>query len=114
MLALNLWLVPAIGIPRGYMGSAYAALISYFVVMVASYFIGRRYYPVDYDLRRIGAYALLAAALYAAGEWLLSFPDNAALRYSLRTVLLLVYVAAVCCFEDVPFVSVRLRRLLGS
>ena len=113
MLALNLWLVPAIGIPRGYMGSAYAALISYFVVMVASYFIGRRYYPVDYDLRRIGAYALLAAALYAAGEWLLSFPDNAALRYSLRTVLLLVYVAAVCCFEDVPFVSVRLRRLLG-
>ena len=36
MLGLNIWLVPAIGIPDGYMGSAWAALISYAIVMVMS------------------------------------------------------------------------------
>ena len=39
MLGLNLRLVPLIGIPDGYMGSAWAALISYFTVMVVSYFV---------------------------------------------------------------------------
>ena len=113
MFALNAWLVPLIGIPGGYMGSAYAALISYFTVMVVSYFVGRKYYPIDYDLRRMGAYTLLAAVLYAVGEWAFAFPGSGLLRYASRTLLLLVYLGAVCLFEDVPMVSPRLRRLLG-
>lgn len=111
MFILNLWLVPLIGIPRGYMGSAYAALISYFIVMTASYFIGRHYYPVDYHLRRMGAYVLMALLLWGIGEWLLAFPDCAALRYSSRTLLLLIYAGAIALFEEIPVISPLLRRL---
>ena len=53
MLGLNLWLVPAIGIPDGYMGSAWAAFISYGAVMVFSYFVGKRYYPLPYEVGRM-------------------------------------------------------------
>ena len=111
MFGLTVWLVPAIGIPRGYMGSAYAALISYFTVMVLSYLIGRHYYPIDYPMKRLAAYTLLAGALWAVGSLAFSFPGSDWLRYSTRTLLLLVYLAIVCLNENVPLVSSRLRRL---
>ena len=69
MLGLNLWLVPAIGIPDGYMGSAWAALISYFTVMVVSYFLGRKYYPLPYQTGRMFLYLLFAGILYFAGRY---------------------------------------------
>lgn len=94
MLGLNVWLVPLIGIPDGYLGSAWAALISYFAVMCLSYFIGRIYYPLPYPIVKMGLFTLLAAMLYVAGEWL-SFPSGMGLTYALRCLLLLIYVAAV-------------------
>ena len=111
MLGLNVWFVTAIGIPDGYMGSAWAALISYFTVMTVSYFLGRRYYPLPYQVRRMTLYTLLAAVLYAAGMWI---GDVYAmwLVYVTRALMLIVYLGVVCTFEEVPKVSPLLRRLL--
>lgn len=111
MFALNVWLVPMIGIPRGYMGSAYAALISYFTVMTVSYFVGRYYYPIDYPLRRMGAYALLALVMWGIAEWFLAFPESDVLRYSTRALLLISYGCVVANFEEIPVISSLLRRL---
>lgn len=101
MLGLNIWLVRAIGIPDGYMGSAWAALISYFVIMVLSYFVGRKYYPIQYHLRRMALYTLLAAMLWATGTWLCAFPDHPWAMYASRTALLVVYLAAVAKGEKI-------------
>lgn len=111
MLGLNVWFVTAIGIPDGYMGSAWAALISYFTVMTVSYFLGRRYYPLPYQVRRMTLYTLLAAVLYAAGMWI---GDVYAmwLVYVTRALMLIVYLGVVCTFEEVPKVSPLLRRRL--
>ena len=98
MLGLNLWLVRAIGIPDGYLGSAWAALISYFIVMCLSYFAGRIYYPLPYPVGRMALYVVLAAMLFAVGS-LLEFEQRMWLTYLLRTALLLVYVAAVRALE---------------
>lgn len=97
MLLLNIWLVPAIGIPDGYLGSAWAALISYFLVMALSYFIGRRYYPLPYEIGRMFLYCLLALLLYVMAEWL-TFPAMW-LTYTFRTLFLLVYASAIYIFE---------------
>ncbi|MBD5231135.1 MAG: polysaccharide biosynthesis protein [Bacteroidales bacterium] len=99
MLALNLWLVPAMGIPDGYMGSAWAALISYFLMMVVSWLAGRHYYPLPYQWGRIALYGLLAAALWLVGEHLLYFDSRMWLTYLSRTLLLLVYMGVVVRFE---------------
>lgn len=107
MLGFNLWLVPAIGIPDGYLGSAWAALISYFLVMCISYFVGRHYYPLPYPIGRMALYTAIAALFYVAGDWL-DFDNMMWLTYISRTLLLAVYVGIVYFGE---FASTRGMRL---
>lgn len=94
MFGLNVWLVPAIGIPDGYMGSAWAALISYLVVMVMSYLAGQKYYPLPYEKGRIFMYMVLAGVLYAAG---MLMPDLLPMWavYCLRSLMLTLYIGVV-------------------
>ena len=113
MLGLNIWLVPLIGIPYGYMGSAWGALISYFLVMVLSYFLGRKYYPLPYQVRRMGAYTLMAALFYFIGTVSDSFLPLWAL-YTLRTLLLLIYGCVVATFENIPILSTHIRRFTSG
>lgn len=98
MFVLNVWLVPVWGVPDGYIGSAWAAFVSYFVMMVASYVIGRRYYPLAYPLKRLGGYVVLAGVLYAAG-CAVGGVDQAWVMYGVRVLLLGVYVGVVARFE---------------
>lgn len=60
MIVLNVTLVPKLG----YMACAWGGFAGYFVAMSLSYFIGQRYYPVKYDLKTIGLFALLTLAFY--------------------------------------------------
>jgi len=60
-VAMLLWLVPV----YGYSGAAWAHLVCYASMVAASYLLGRKYYPVPYDLRRVLAYPVLGLALYA-------------------------------------------------
>lgn len=55
-VVLNLWLIPVMG----FMAAAWATLAAYGGMMVISYFLGRKYYPVPYDLNKIGLYLALA------------------------------------------------------
>lgn len=51
-LALNFWLIPIMS----YKGSAIATLSAYGLMMLLSYYFGRKYYPIPYDLKKIGVY----------------------------------------------------------
>lgn len=55
-LVLNFTLIPIIS----YKGSAIATLSAYGSMMVISYFLGRKYYKVPYDVKKIGFYLLLS------------------------------------------------------
>ncbi len=113
MFGLNVWFVRAIGIPNGYIGSALAALVSYFAVMVLSYFVGRHYYPLPYQTGRMALYVLFAAILYGLGEWILPV-SPVWLMYTVRTLLLLLYLGCVAWFENVPVLTPLLHRLLSK
>jgi O-antigen/teichoic acid export membrane protein len=86
VLGLNVLLVPTMG----YFGSAWAAFVAYFVIMVISYFFGQKYFPINYQLKAIGKYVLLAVIIFALG-WFVSF-HIAIFTYLFRTFLLLVFV----------------------
>jgi O-antigen/teichoic acid export membrane protein len=60
---LNLWLIPKIG----YLGAAWARLGCEAVMVVVSYLLCRRYFPIPYNLKRIGLYVGMGAILYGAG-----------------------------------------------
>jgi O-antigen/teichoic acid export membrane protein len=51
-LVLNFALIPIMG----YYGSAIATIAAYGSMMVISYFLGNRYYPIPYDFKKISGY----------------------------------------------------------
>lgn len=58
-------LVNFIGIPHvGFMACAWATLSSYFFMMVISYVLGQKHYPIKYNLRSVFVFTTLAIGLY--------------------------------------------------
>jgi O-antigen/teichoic acid export membrane protein len=82
----NVILVPK----YSYMGSAWAALGCYFVVMIISYVIGQKHFPINYQLKTIGKYSLLALVLFFLG-WAIDL-HYTVLNLLYRTALLAIYV----------------------
>ena len=58
----NVVLIPIMG----YYGSAWAHVASYFVMMLISFVLGRKYYRIDYPLKDILIYTIFAMAIYIA------------------------------------------------
>lgn len=86
IVALNLTLVPHFG----YVACAWAAFACYLVMMLLSWLVGQKYYPVAYDLKSIGKYTALALILYVLGMW--PEIDHIVLRLAYRTLLLCLYL----------------------
>lgn len=75
----------------GYMASAVATLTGYAIIMVASYVVGQRIYPIRYDMKRIGFYTLVFVVLYACQK--IFFFDNLWIRLSVNTIILIIFSA---------------------
>jgi O-antigen/teichoic acid export membrane protein len=58
-IGLNVWLIPTIG----FMGAAWATLIAYGSMAAVSYGLGRRYYPIPYDVGRLLLYLSISVGL---------------------------------------------------
>lgn len=85
--AVNIAFVPT----YSYMASAAASFCCYFVIMLISYILGQKYYPVAYDLKAIATYFAVALGLFGASRLLES--ENPLLKYGLNTMLLTAYIA---------------------
>lgn len=104
-VTLNIVLVPRLG----YMGCAWAALTCYGVMMLASYFVGRSVYPIDYNIPRLLFYCLVAAVLYAVAMFVDFHTEWANLMF--RTLLLIIYMGIVCRREHITIKQlIRIRR----
>lgn len=106
LILMNVLLIPRFG----YIACAWAGFTGYGVAMLLSYFVGQKKYPIQYDLKAIGLYALLAAVLYAASA--LVPIDNIYLRMAYRTLLLLLFIAYIVK-RDLPISQIPvLNRIL--
>lgn len=88
-IALSFVLVPTMG----YRGAAWVRLIAEAAMVVWSYALCRRHYPIPYDLRRIGEYFAVTVAIYAASEYGLQ-----PLGESIHLVGNIVLFTAAICF----------------
>ena len=66
-VALSFILVPKMG----YRGAAWVRLVAEAAMVVWSYILCRKHFPIPYDLKRIGEYFALGAAIYAISEYAL-------------------------------------------
>ena len=108
VILMNVFLIPV----YGYVACAWAGFTGYAVAMLLSYFVGQKKYPINYDLKSIGGYVLLALVIYAVGEWMPL--ENTVLRLLFRTVLLAVFIAYIIKHDlplkQIPVINRFLRR----
>jgi len=91
-IALNVWWIPLLG----YVGSAWATLACYGCMAIVSYLLGQKYYPVDYDVKRMLGYIGLGIGLYFAHEQLLMTIDWQPWLLAGALMLLYLLIAALC------------------
>lgn len=60
-LFINLKFVPV----YGYIASAWGHFAAYLVMIILSYLLGRKHYPVPYNVLKIGIYFLIALVIFA-------------------------------------------------
>ena len=99
LLIVNIVFVPK----YGYMACAWGGVAGYGVAMLVSYFVGQKYYPLNYPLGSIATYVLIAVAAFFAMVW---GRDNLPLWASLvlNTVLVIAFVA-LFVKRDLPLSS---------
>ena len=90
------FVLQVIFVPRiGYMASAASSSVCYFVIMLLSYFVGRKYLTVPYDFKKIGTYTLITLLLLGLFALVAHFlPTCPWAKMGVGTVLLLIYIGA--------------------
>lgn len=97
-------LINVIFVPQyGYMACAWAGLIGYATAMTLSYFVGQKKYPINYPLKSIGIYVLIAVFFFIAitysNEYL---PKIYAL--AVNTLIIFAFIAHII-YHDLPLSS---------
>ncbi len=89
-------LINVLFIPHyGYMACAWASFIANLIMMVISYFLGQKNYPIPYNLRSAGSFFLLSMILFAGITITYLNVNDLWLRLGINTVLILIYLSMV-------------------
>jgi O-antigen/teichoic acid export membrane protein len=95
-LLFNIWLIPVLG----YMGAAWATLICYASMMIMSFFIGQRYYPVPYQIPAFVFYVSLSLVLWMLSNMLTGYlSGHDKLILALNSVFLICFGLIAYYFE---------------
>ena len=95
LLAVNIIFVPI----YGYMACAWGGVVGYGVAMIASYVVGQKYYPLNYPLKEIAVYLLLAFSIFEVMKACSSWHVVASL--GMNTLLIGVFVGYIL-WRDLP------------
>jgi len=88
-----------------YKASAIATLVAYSVMMLLSYYFGRKYYPIPYNLKKIGLY-LFVSILFSILSFY-QFREN----YTVGIPLLLVFLGMIYVLEKNQINQLLKRRV---
>jgi O-antigen/teichoic acid export membrane protein len=97
-IVFNLVFIPIIG----FMAAAWATLAAYGSMMLISYFLGKKYYPVPYNLKKIGLYLLISIVISAIS--FIFFRED----YVAGTAFVILFLASIIFLE-----KNELRRLMS-
>ncbi|MBK6526152.1 MAG: polysaccharide biosynthesis protein [Crocinitomicaceae bacterium] len=101
-IILNLALIPFLG----YLGSAWATLIVYFGMCAASWYLGQKYYPIKYNLRKVLFYLVASVILVLIG--LLIQGDNEKFNITIGIIFTGIF-AGIVVFIERPLRTLRKR-----
>ncbi|PWL33011.1 MAG: polysaccharide biosynthesis protein [Fluviicola sp. XM-24bin1] len=95
-ILINLIFIPI----YGYWASAWATLIVYAGQMIASYLLGQKHYPINYNLRKFGLYFGTAVIFFLITFWIDMDPGELTFRkFLFHNFLILAYVGLAWFIE---------------
>jgi O-antigen/teichoic acid export membrane protein len=105
-IALNILLIPKFH----YFGAAIATFCCYLFMMIVSYVMGQKYYPVPYAKKKLIAYIILVVLMYGLHRGLIYVWDNRWFNIGTATLLLAFFAIFVSKIERkelerLPFVG---------
>jgi O-antigen/teichoic acid export membrane protein len=101
----NLLFIPSMG----YAACAWSMLLSYAVMVALSYVWGQKFYPIPYNVRKLGAYLGVALVLWAMQRGVMMVTDDVWLRTLSATVWMAAFGALVWWAE-----KNELKRVLAQ
>lgn len=93
-IVINVVFVPQ----YSYMACAWATLAAYGGMMILSYILGQKYYPIKYNLRAITVYTILALGFYFL-SFTYSSVDSIVVRIILNNLLVILFAGIVYKLE---------------
>ena len=99
-IVLNIVLIPR----YSYMGSAWVSMLAYFVMMVLSYVLGQKYYPIPYNLKRILTYLIVSTTMVFSSFFI--FNHN----IYIGNAMLIAFILGVFYFEKADLKKILKRN----
>ena len=94
-VVLNIILIPKLH----YLGAAIATFCCYLFMMIISYALGQKYYPVPYAKKKLISYLVLVVLIYLAHRGLMMLWNNIWFSIGTATLLLLLFTFFVSRIE---------------
>jgi len=108
IIVLNVVFIPK----YSYMACAWASFAGNGLIMLFSYFIGQKQYPIKYDLKSIFLYSGVALLLYGIAVFVPI--ENLALRLGFRTILIGIYLTLLIKrdlpLKEIPCINTIIKR----
>jgi O-antigen/teichoic acid export membrane protein len=86
-IVLNVLLIPK----YHYLGAAIATFSCYLFMMISSYVLGQKYYPVPYPIKKLIRYLVIIVSIYGAHRILVSIWGNNWFNVASATLLLVLF-----------------------
>lgn len=110
LIAVNVIFVPQ----YGYMACAWAGFAGYGTAMILSYFVGQKYYPINYPLKSIGVYVAITLLFFVVMHFAEVYVPNMALRLAINTACIVLFVAHTIHYDfplyNLPVVGKYFRK----
>lgn len=96
----------------GYIASAWATFFCNLIIMTLSYFVGKRYFPIKYDLKTIFIYFAFAFVVYMLVVQVNI--DNEVIRMIYRTLLILIFITVIIKrdlpLSEIPIIGKKFKK----
>ncbi len=90
-IAINVIFIPK----YSYMACAWASFFANLIMMIISYFMGQKNYPIPYNLKSAGGFFVLAMAMFGVIMLANMYIEELWLRLLISFILIMIYLAVV-------------------
>lgn len=98
-VTLNYFLIPYLG----YTACAITTIVCYGSMMLSSYYLGQKYFPVPYDIKRILGYIVLAVIIYFLYRLMVNQLSSIPVKLLIGVLLSITYTGVVFFAEKEEF-----------